>query len=469
MAVFKVSPTTDPTKVKVKSRIVVLGNKMDRYGMITFSPTVQNFTTLLFFALIVQLKYVSISTDFVQAYLHAQSRPGVYVSISPYMTSSTEMYAELMYALYGMPDSGRLFNDYLHNFINNLGYERSLVDPCLYFKRISDTDLIIFILYVDDIAVQGPTLESITVHFLEPLKTKFRMTQQDNIFKYLSMEIVHDRSQHVITLCQTPYINHVIEKFGVTKGKHVPVPTQLPDNFTADTPTIKMPTDLMEQVGSLRYLADHTRPDIQFSTNRAVTDITGTFAKHALQYLSTTTNLVLQYKYDTEGIQLHGYADASWKIPPLSQSFISYVIFLNHQSGMIESVCKRLTSTVPQSIMEAELFAIYELLRSLIRTKHQLVQMQLMADTYPVTIYTDSESCIKYCDSDQYSTVNRHFIPKLSLVRQYVRNGQLQLRKVKSECNIADINTKALTSIHFQRLRDTLLTGSTLTEEDSNR
>ena len=101
----------------------------------------------------------------------------------------------------------------------------------------------------------------------------------------------------------------------------------------------------MEQVGSLRYLADHTRPDIQFSTNRAVTDITGTFAKHALQYLTTTTQLFLQYKHDTDGIQLHGYADASWKIPPLSQSFISYVIFLNHQSGMIESVCKRLTST----------------------------------------------------------------------------------------------------------------------------
>ena len=54
--------------------------------------------------------------------------------------------------------------------------------------------------------------------------------------------------------------------------------------------------------------------------------------------------------------------------------FISYVIFLNRQSGMIESVCKHLTSTVPQSIMEAELFAICELLRSVIRTKHQLVQ-----------------------------------------------------------------------------------------------
>ena len=345
MAVFKVSTTTDASKVKVKSRIVVLGNKMDKYSMLTFSPTVQNFTTLLFFALIVQLKYVCISTDFVQAFLHAQSRPGVYVSISPFMTSGTEMYAELMYALYGMPDSGRLFNDHLHNFISNLGYERSLVDPCLYFKRISDVDLIIFILYVDDVAVQGQTLESITVHFLEPLKKKFRMTQQDIISKYLSVEIVHDRSQHVMTLCQTPYINHVIEKFGVVKGKHVPVPSQLPDGYTAGTPTVKMPTGLMEQVGSLRYLADHTRPDIQFSTNRAVTDITGTFAKHALQYLTTTTQLFLQYKHDTDGIQLHGYADASWKIPPLSQSFISYVIFLNHQSGMIESVCKRLTST----------------------------------------------------------------------------------------------------------------------------
>ena len=194
MAVFKVSPTADSSKVKVKSGIVVLGNKMDRYGMIAFSPTVQNFTTLLFFALIVQLKYMSISTDFVQAYPHAQSRPGVYVSISPYMTSSnTEVYAELMYALYGIPDSGKLFNDYLNSFISNLGYERSSVDVCLYFKRISDTDLIIFILYADDIAVQGPTLESIT-YFFEPLKTKFRMTQQDNIFKYLSIEVAHDRS-----------------------------------------------------------------------------------------------------------------------------------------------------------------------------------------------------------------------------------------------------------------------------------
>ena len=181
--------------------------------------------------------------------------------------------------------------------------------------------------------------------------------------------------------------------------------------------------------------------------------------------MSTTPQLGLQFKYDEQGIHLHGFADATWKVPPLSHSFISYVLYLNDKSGAIETVCKRLTSTVPQSIMEAELFAIYELLRSLIRTKNQLIQMNLLTDSSQITIYSDSESCIKYCSSDQYSTVNRHFLPKLNLVKQYVHNGQLLLLKVKSECNIADINTKVLPAKHFQFLRNALLTGSKLAEE----
>ena len=467
MAVFKVSTTTDPSKVKVKSRIVVLGNKIDKYGMITFSPTVQNFTTLLFFALLVQLKNVCISTDFVQAYLHAPSRPGIYVSISSYMTSSTEeKYAELLYALYGLPDSGKVFNDYFHSFITELGYERSIIDPCLYFKRISDTELIIFIIYVDDIAVQGPTLELITIHFLEPLKSKFRMTHQDNILRYLSMQIHYDKVKGMISIGQAEYINYILQKFGISKGKLVPIPSQLPSTITVDTPTVNMPTGLMEQVGCLRYLADHSRPDIQLSSNRAVTDITGTFATHCLQYLSITTDLNLQYRYDDNGIQLHGYADASWKIPPLAQSFISYVIFLNYNSGTIESVCKRLVSTVPQSIMEAELFAIYELLRSLIRTRNQLIQMHLLDDTSILKIYTDSESSMHFSNSVHYSSVNRHFLPKLNLVRQYVQSNKLQLIKVNSFSNVADINTKALPVNQFQKLRTHLLTGVSVTEEN---
>jgi len=252
------------------------------------------------------------------------------------------------------------------------------------------------------------------------------------------------------------------------KGKQVPVPSQLPASYTADTPTTQMPTDIMEKVGCLRYLADHTRPDIQFSTNRAVTDISGTFATHTLQYLSTTSSLGIQYNFDDKGIELHGYADATWKVPPLNQSFISYVIFLNNNSGTIESVCKRLISTVPQSIMEAELFSIYELLRSLIRTKHQLQQMKLLDEDSTFIIFTDSESSIKYCSSYQYSVVNRHFHPKLSLVRQYVQEGMLQLIKVKSESNVADINTKYLPIKHFTSLRDTLLTGHKITEESPN-
>ena len=50
-----------------------------------------------------------------------------------------------------------------------------------------------------------------------------------------------------------------------------------------------MPASLIEQVGCLGYLADHSRPDIQLSSNRAVIDITGTFAIVYNIYLSLLT------------------------------------------------------------------------------------------------------------------------------------------------------------------------------------
>eukprot|EP01035_Chromulina_nebulosa_P027526 gene27526-36219_t len=317
MAIYKISRTPDPEIAKVKCKTVVSGQHMNRH-----------------------------------AYLHADCPPGIYVSFPKTISSGRLLYAELKKALYGMPNSGKLFNDHLHNIVTNLGYIRSDVDPCAYIKFLDNNHFIMFIVYVDDICVMGPTIQLIKQHYLEPLSKSLRMTDQGAPKRYLSIEINHVNDQHTpyVELNQKSYINQLVQKFNITRNKPIPIST----TATVSEPVspASMDKDVLQLVGSLRYLADHTRPDILYATNRATTDPTGTLARYTFEYLRGSTDENLKYVYSPNGIRLHGYADASWKNFPGCLSFYSFAIFLNDCSGTIESQVHRITSTVPQSIME---------------------------------------------------------------------------------------------------------------------
>ena len=54
------------------------------------------------------------------------------------------------------------------------GFQRSSYDSCLYFKETKNSEVIYLILYVDDMLIAGPSINSIQA-VKEVLKSKFDM------------------------------------------------------------------------------------------------------------------------------------------------------------------------------------------------------------------------------------------------------------------------------------------------------
>ena len=59
-------------------------------------------------------------------------------------------------ALYGTPHAGRIWNQVIHNFIiDTLGFEQAKVEPSLYYKHLPNDQVVVIVLYVDDLFITG--------------------------------------------------------------------------------------------------------------------------------------------------------------------------------------------------------------------------------------------------------------------------------------------------------------------------
>ena len=61
-------------------------------------------------------------------------------------------------SLYGLKQSGRNWHNLLHQYLQDMDFEQSSVDPCVFIKHI-ENDLIILLVWVDDIIITSSSKE----------------------------------------------------------------------------------------------------------------------------------------------------------------------------------------------------------------------------------------------------------------------------------------------------------------------
>jgi hypothetical protein len=145
--------------LKHKARLVCLGNLEvpdpipDR-----FTPTVNNKTVNLMFALVAQqslkLRDLDIYGAFITADIEADNP--VYMQLPPGLLPDIDNEPpiwKLHKTLYGLRRSQKAFYDDLGSYLMEYGYVRSANDRCLFHKRLADGRQIMFGIHVDDFAV----------------------------------------------------------------------------------------------------------------------------------------------------------------------------------------------------------------------------------------------------------------------------------------------------------------------------
>ena len=136
---------------KYKARLNIHGGQQE-YGVHyteTYSPVVNWFSVRLLLVMAIINKWHTRQVDFVLAYPQAPIPYDNYMKL-PHGIKTTQgdgctHVLKLIQNIYGGRNSGRVWNEYLHNGLKNIGFVQSQVDECVYYRGKC-----IFLCYVDD-------------------------------------------------------------------------------------------------------------------------------------------------------------------------------------------------------------------------------------------------------------------------------------------------------------------------------
>ncbi len=346
---FKIKLNEQVEPVRYKARLVALGNQQ-RPGIDfdkTYSPVVKTRTTRTLLALAVERKWEVKHVDIVAAYFSADLKDETFISIpegliefaetlrkkypeipSEQELQSGEWVCRVMKGMYGLHQSGLLWNEKMDRFLRKFGLTRVKSDPCVYFSKTRE---LIVTVYVDDLLLYGSRREINRIK--RALAREFEVRDLGKLSHVQSIAV--KCLPNSIAINQSNYVKELLSEFQMQNCKAAKTPLAPSEKFiktsVGEELDYKEAARYRTLVGSLMYLATATRPDLafaatylsQFSSNPAKCHLQA--AKHVLRYLQGMKNFGLTYKNESEPLTL--FTDADWSSDANDRkSFSGYVI-----------------------------------------------------------------------------------------------------------------------------------------------
>jgi len=448
--VYRVKTNADGSIDKFKARLVIKGFSQRRgvdYDQ-TFSPVARMSTirTLISVAANEGMKLAQI--DVSTAFLYGDLKETIYMQQPEGYSDESGRVCRLKKSLYGLKQAPRCWNEKFSNYLLELGFQRSEADPCLFVKE-KNGQKIFFVLYVDDGLIACKDDQQLQ-HFIKDLKRKFKITSKPaSYFLGVEIERKDDGSFHI---GQAHYTEKLLEKYNMSNCKAVSTP------IVKDTGTEESPRNsdfpYRQAVGGLMFLMCGTRPDIAYAVSVVSRNLENPTerdvirVKRILRYLRGTTDHILAYKPNQGKGNLVCYSDADHGGDLGTGRSTSGVLCL-YSSAPISWMSQRQAS-VAISTTEAEIVAASEAAREIIWLKQLFTELGQLKDAPKLQV--DNEAAIRLAQNPEFHRRTKHIRIRHFFVRELVTAGEIQISKVDSEKQLADILTKPLFSIRFREL-----------------
>jgi len=466
--IYRIKYHQDGTINVYKARLVargyeqILGIDYDE----TFSPVVRLTSLRILFALSVGYNLIIHTMDVDTAFLNAPLEEDIYIKPPAGITlpPGTTCF-KLLKALYGLKQSPRAWNLHLNGHLLGMGFTKMISDTCIYLKRY-DNMLCIIAIYVDDIVIAASNLTLVN-EVKNMFKGRFQMKDLGPITTLLGCRIIQNTTLSTLTMDQSFYAKNILKTFfpeGLTASE---VPMLSETNLSsADSPTTQEDKDLMlkfpyrQAIGSLLWLAGGTRPDLSYAVAQVARFSCNPGMIHwkaivkIFRYLQGTINLGIKYSTSTIAdvsthITITGYADSDHgRCIDTRRSITGYMFLM--ANGPISWQSRQQTS-VALSSMEAEYMA-------LCAAAQEAIWLRMVMNDFnreyndTVVIYDDNQSCIDYTKNPTAYKRTKHIDQRYHFVKDQVIQNTINVKKVPTEDNIADILTKPLEVKRFQYL-----------------
>jgi len=439
-----------------KARLVVRGFQQEEILEDLYSPVAKVQTLKLLLAYCCQLGLSIEQMDVETAFLNGNIKSEVYVKQPPGFEDGSNRVCKLKKALYGLRESPRAWYECFDDYIQKLGFKRSNNDYCLYIGTGKNENIFV-ILFVDDLLICGRDKKKIDEIKID-LSTRFSMKDLGKVEMYLGIKINYDVKVGKMTMDQSNYIESLATKYNIESAKLYQTPME--QNLSIE-PAQSVPEHIKYRnlIGALLYISTSTRLDISYSVNylsrfQNLYDETHyKYAMRILKYLYLTKNLKLTYTRNVNAEILDCFVDADWAGDKTDRkSTTGYVIRL---FGNVIYWKSRKQGSVTKSSTAAEYVALSELVSEVIVIKNVLLEFKVNIDK-PISIYEDNSGAISIAKFGNLTKNSKYIEVHFHFVNESYEKGIIKIVKVNSEENLADILTKALGRVKFEKFRSLL-------------
>lgn len=468
MFVLKRKMDAEGNWVKFKARLVAIGSRQP-IGTFDYcgSSTARSISVKLFLAYLTSRGLPVDGYDVPSAYLHAKTEDATTTDGDPniHIQLPNGSIRKLARFLYGTKQAGAEWFNRYSSFLLKLGYDSSITEPCLWIRRENreaiwgeplgtDEKFHMLCVFVDD-NLAGGNCSAYRNEFEAQFEQDFgKCERKSGTFTFLGMLI--ESTNDFCKISMPSYIEKLIKTSGIDTRKLSKTAgyTRFDlDNATAPTDG-EAPADkeeYMRLVGTINFLALHLRFDLLNQVSRLSQYMQSPTVHHfnqvkkLVKFVNATTERCLIYRKGG-GVKLHCFVDASFNSNEGSYSQSGEVIFLGNCSGAIH--CKSSKQTViAASAAEAELIALYELLRTLVWLREVMEDMGMcnfgsdFEDNCPV-IFEDNSATFNFMDSGGCHQNTKHFRRRIHAVAEFIKEKIAVVVKVESKNNCADACTK---------------------------
>jgi len=447
--VYKIKQNPDGSVDRYKARLVIKGCSQRKgvdYGE-TFSPVVRASSIRAVLSVAASQNMVLAQFDVSTAFLYGSLEEEIYMHQPEGFSDGSGRVCRLKRSLYGLKQAPRCWNKRFGNFLRQLGFEQNEADPCI-FMRFKGNEKIIIALYVDD-GLIASTNEAEVRNLIADLESEFKITAKEASYLLgLEIKVQPDGS---IKICQEGYTKRILERFGMAECRpsSTPVikePGKVDDSMKSEYSDNCQLFSYRSAVGALLYLSTGSRPDIAYAVGQASRNLEKpshedfVAVKRIFRYLQGTVNHGLVYRPGVNPGVLENYSDADHGGDLQTGRSTTGVICLH--AGAAVSWLSQKQPSVAISTTEAEIVAASEAAREIVWLRRLMEPMMTMHNV-PV-LYVDNEAAVKLAHNPEFHRRTKHIRIRHFYIRERVSEGELEVKRVSTELQLADMMTKPL-------------------------